>query len=225
MDLSNFQKSGSQFLEKLKAVPAERYPSISNFESALRDYLGEIETITSRIEEELQKYDAASKRIMEIASKNPQLPEDLTLEFFRYWTAMRLDIKDFFIHTKIFLDAIAGLIVVLHFGDKESERISMSSLLHANKKRYHGAFYSGLKKEMVWYSDFNENRNRVVHSRGRMVHTTTPDGKPGFEIIKEHHQVWGSQTMKDDGVFKNTIDNLTKLLDYLNKGPNFTGQK
>lgn len=215
MDFANFSRFALEFGERLRKIPEEQFPPISNYYSTYFDYIGEIQLMAARIEKNVEDYQSYVKKIIALGDAVYEHP-DLLEEFGNNFTAMRLDIKDFFIHTRIFLDALAGMIQFSYHNTGRMPPNSMNKLLARIPESYSDNFFVGLKEEMKWFSELKKRRDDIVHVLGSMVHTNTVDGRHGFEIINKHHQTWGSKTVVAvEDVLKCTVEDITGLIEYL----------
>ena len=84
-------------------------------------------------------------------------------------------------------------------------------------------FFENLRKEMVWYHDFNDKRDSIVHWLGSIRTTTSRKGDLGFDILKfdihtreqrkEQRESWGTNTMNPTmDYIRETIDNLAATI-------------
>jgi len=185
------------------------------------DYGGEIKLVVQRIEAETQRFMALHKRLMEMTRANEEPQNDLLMEIGENFTLLRLDIKSFFIFTKIFLDTLAR-IIRLCFG-RESEQLpwSMTKLLK-NKKlmEMDSDFAEGLKDRMLWYDTLVTRRVEIEHYLGSIFSTTTRNGKLGFDLLGQRirKNEWGTDTVTSiTDYMEDTISNLSKVILYVHQ--------
>jgi len=146
------------------------------------DYGEEIKYIVHRIETEVNEYVESDRKIVEMMRRNGLDEESLKVRV-KYWQLLRLDIKSFFVFTRIFLDTLAR-IVKLHFG-KGGEQLppNMRDLVDNEALiKLDPDFARELKKKMSWMNDFVEHRVEFEHYLGGIPSTVTKDGKFGFSI-------------------------------------------
>ena len=134
----------------------------------------------------------------------------------------RLDVKSFFLFTRIFLDTLARIVKLCYGrkGGKLSDRIvpmlKDEECVKVWKKLDYN-FYKGLKNRMVWIDNFVKTRVEIVHYLGSMRSTQTKDGKFGFDIKGlRTNPSWGTHTVKSvTDYMDNTLHNLSEVLLYI----------
>lgn len=158
-------------------------------------YLGfgsEIKIIIQRIEAEIQKsmeineqlHEYAFARIMNTERGQEELEGKLVMEGDRMFKLLTLDIKSFFIFTRIFLDTLAR-IVRLCFHEKGWQLPpNMKDLVgHEKLEELDSDFAEGLKNRMLWMTSFVERRVEIEHHLGSIPSATMKNGKFWFQII------------------------------------------
>jgi hypothetical protein len=185
------------------------------------DYRGEIKAVIKRTETEAENEEALAKRIFEAVRRNEEVDEQL-LEEVNNLLLLQLDIKSFFIFTKIFLDTLAR-IIRLRYGEKGKQLSYRMSRLVKNPKqeclwkKLDYDFYKGLKDRMCWMDDFEKTRDEIVHYLGGMRSTETKNGDFGFDILGlRNHRPWGTVTVKSISEYMSkTLSNLTEVISYI----------
>lgn len=216
MDWSNFDEC----FGRLKTVLRDKVGDGKNANKleiygSYLDNGAEIKIIVQRIEAETQKSTELTNRMIEIARADKEPDNDIFMEIGENFTLLRLDIKSFFIFTRIFLDTLAR-IIRLCFG-RESEQLpwSMTKLLK-NKKlmELDSDFAEGLKDRMLWMDIFVERRVEIEHYLGSIRSTTTRDGKFGFDLLGQRiRRSWGTDTVTSiTDYMEDTISSLSKVI-------------
>lgn len=193
-------------------------------------FFDEISSVIERIEYDIDTFDSFTKKLMPIilSKDNEEFINDSRKQeiheyqdtIFDAFTKLNLDIKSFYIFTKIFLDCLAEIIAICY--KERIKKRSMSSFLNdigKQKKKVivdNKTFFSRLEQLLDWYDDFNINRHIIVHRYPQLKYTNTKDGKFGYTMLKKLSETWGSETVKpikDDIIEK--ISRLSDILEYL----------
>jgi len=177
---------------------------------SFRNYEPEIKIIVKRIEEETREYINLSKKILEIADTGEDPDDKLVDDFLRHFSLIRLDIKSFFIFTRIFIDTLAK-IARLRFGDKWREQLppTMKDLLkHEKFSTLDPDFAEGFRNKMSWMTTFIETRDEIMHHLGSIQRYTIIEGEFGFRIH--------GSTFRKNGEFLRTKD-MTEILSNLSE--------
>jgi hypothetical protein len=182
------------------------------------DYGGEIRIIVERIENETQRFMILSKTVFEALQKDEEPDERWGIESIQNSTLIRLDIKSFFVFTRVFLDTLAQMIKQC-YGKKGDQLPSHMRKLIENEtfQNLDSVFAEGLKARMQWMDDFVKTRDEIVHHLGSIVSTTTRNGKFGFGILglRTRHE-WGTDTVESvTDYISETLDNLSKVISYI----------
>lgn len=182
------------------------------------DFMGELMVITERIGLDIQSLASARNRLVEYTKLHPNqvLPIELTEPFYEWSTKVRLDLKDIFVHTRIFLDTICLVIKVAYGNKGKGLNNRMTQLLQSDYSlQLDHKFFTGLRDKLAWYDDFVKRRDRVVHSFGmfRFIHE---DDGARFEVIGKIDDTWGPNTKKVTQFVEDVISNLTILVNYVN---------
>jgi len=158
-------------------------------------YLGfgsDVKIIVQRIETEIQKSMEINKKlrvyalahIRSTASEEEESEERLVMESDNMFKLLTLDIKSFFIYTRIFLDTLAR-IVRLCFG-KEGDQLptDMRELVkHRKLEEFDSDFAKGLKDKTSWMTSFRNRRVEIEHYLGDIPSATIESGKFWFQIV------------------------------------------
>lgn len=219
MDFGDFDKS----FDKLRILLRDKLGNgkdtrrLDTYGSYL-DYRGEMEIIVERIENETQRFMILSKTIFEALQKDEEPDEKWSIESIRNLTLIRLDIKSFFIFTRIFLDALAHIIKQCYRKKGDQMPYRMRKLVENDAFRnLDSDFAKGLKDRMQWMDDFVKTRDEIVHHLGSICSTTTRSGKFGFDILglRTRHD-WGTNTVESITDYINeTLNNLSKVMSYI----------
>jgi hypothetical protein len=219
MDFGNFDRC----FDELRIVLRDRLGNDKNTKKLdiYGSYLGygdEIKIIVDRIEAETQKNIILSKRLFEALQKGEEPDEKLGVESIKNWILITLDIKSFFIFTRIFLDTLAW--ITKQYYGKEGDQLPcrMRKLVKSETlRKLDSDFAKGLKDRMRWTDDFVETRVEIEHYLGSIYSTTTKNGKFGFDILglRTRHD-WGTNTVESiTDYIKETLHNLSEVILYI----------
>lgn len=216
MDWNNFD----EYFGKLKTVLRN---IIGNGKNANKleiygsylDYRGDISTIIQRIEAETQEYMILRRRIAEMIQRNEEPDKELFMKIDKIFISLRLDIKSFFIFTRIFLDTLAR-IIRLYFGKKGGQLPWDMAELVKHKKliELDSDFAEGLKDRMFWMDSLRTRRVEIEHYLGSIRSITTRDGKFGFDLLGARiRRDWGTDTvMSITDYMEDTLSNLSSVI-------------
>jgi len=219
MDFGNFDRC----FDELRIVLRDRLGNGKNTKKLdiYGSYLGysdEVKIIVDRIEAETQKSMILSKRLFEALQKGEEPDEKLGIELIKNWILTTLDIKSFFVFTRIFLDTLAR--IIKQYYGKEGEHLPSSMRRLVKKetlRKLDSDFAKGLKDRMRWMDDFVETRVEIEHYLGNVYSTTTKNGKFGFDILglRTRHD-WGTHTVESiTDYIKETLHNLSEVISYI----------
>jgi len=147
-------------------------------------YGHEVKIIVERIEKETQGYIKLIREISEMAQRGEE-PNEKSLDVFvDYHSLIRLDIKSFFIFTRIFIDTLAKVVRLRFGGEGKQLPLTMTQLLNHDKfLTLDPDFAEGFKSKMSWMTAFVETRVEIEHYLGNILrYTTTREGKFGFAL-------------------------------------------
>jgi hypothetical protein len=177
--------------------------------------------IAERIEEDVslykRNYDSLSKSLKNRTKANIEESKKYLINLQK----IDLDISDFYIYTRQFLDALTvGIkLTLIRAGNKEAQRIehSLSCLLNSNKMCIYKntidqQFFSGLEEHLIWASTLRDSRDGLVHFYNYLVFTDTNQGEVGNGTKKQR----GFANIRSIiGEVQTAIDNMTALLEYI----------
>ena len=136
-----------------------------------------------------------------------------------------LDLSDFHIYTRIFLDTLT-VCIKRSFKSAGNEKWdimehSINCLLNKDKLQKYKReidldFFKNLEKKLAWIDNFRNTRNGLLHKYHHFVFTSTRQGELGYDIADRIKTSWGTDTVK--GILsevQNVIDRLTDLIEYL----------
>jgi hypothetical protein len=189
----------------------------------LLDYYFNIKTISTRLEEDIKEYSIFDKQFMEKLLTNQdgiQLLENLPNTLAK----LNLDVTDFYIHTRIFLDALYMSIksFLTYAGNKQAilMKDNFSAFLDKEKmleykNKIDSAFFGNLEQKVSCFREFTSSRNKIVH-RCNSFFIAEIGGKSGKDLYGKVGTVWGSQTIKPIlAEFQVDINNLSSLMRFL----------
>ncbi|MGA2768679.1 MAG: hypothetical protein ABSF24_10255 [Candidatus Bathyarchaeia archaeon] len=184
MDWSDFDENYTQLKNVLRDLigNSENVDEHNIYEGYL-GYRDEVKIIVERIEEETQVHMKMFREVSGMIEKEEE-PNGLLDAFLNYHSLIRLDVKSFFIFTRIFIDTLAR-IVKLRFGEKGKNLPWRMRKLLKNEEflALDPDFAEEFKSKMSWMTDFIETRDEIEHYLGNpRWYTVTGDGKFGFII-------------------------------------------
>jgi hypothetical protein len=190
-------------------------------------YLLKMQIITSRLEEEIPHFDSLSKAFFK-SLKAKKKPDQILIEnFVMESETIRLDLSDFYIYTRMYLDTLT--ISIKHSfksaGNKNWQLMenSVKCLLNKEKlslykKEIDYDFFEGLEKKVAWIPDFKDSRDTLMHHHSNLVLSTTREGKLGYGVVDTKDESWGRDSVKCIfEVLQNTLNDLSDLMEYLSK--------
>lgn len=230
MDWSNFDESFEKLRTILRTIMRSEK---TNYKHEIYvNYLefgSDMKSIVQRIEVEIQKsLDINEKIIMSFTERKEEPETELLIEDHNNIRLLRLDIKSFFIFTKIFLDTLAR-IIKLCYGEKGKQLSYKMSHLLKNERQERAwekldyPFYKGLKDRMLWMDSFVKRRVEIEHYLGSIPSTTISDGKFGFHIR--------SSRVRSDAVesithyMEEVLSDLSKVILYIYKKFHSSGNR
>lgn len=216
MDWSNFDKSHRTLKNVLRDLTEnnKKQHELDIYRDCVT-YGREIKIIVERIEEETQTYTKLSRKILEMTPRGKE-PNEKLLDIFVYChSSIRLDIKSFFIFTRIFIDTLAKIVRLRFDGERKQLPPTMTKLLKDDKLlALDPDFARGLKSKMSWMTAFVETRVEIEHYLGNILrYTSTGDGKFGFTIkgSRSHGNIPLLATEKVESITEYMEDILSKL--------------
>ena len=226
MELERFEKAFS----KLTDLFSEQgfYNNPNRFEidvyGKIIDYELQALIITERLEEDISNDKSHTKYVFGSLEEGKDINDDEMKKDILNHVKLNLDLSDFYIYTRLFLDALTVGIKrsFLYTGNKYKCMIgdSVSCLLNSNMQTYKEqidpVFFGNLEKKLAWIKDFREARIGLVHKYHHFVFTTTRQGELGYDIMDREKVEWGTDTVKSiSAEVQTVINNLCELLEYL----------
>ncbi len=175
-------------------------------------YGDEIKIIIDRIETETQKSVTLSKKLFETLQKDEEPDEEFGTELIRNLMLITLDIKSFFIFTRIFLDTLAW--IIKQYYGKNGDQLSSDMRKLVKNTKFDDDFAKELKSKMQWVEDFVKTRVEIEHYLGSIRSTTTKNGKFGFDILSSNiRHDWGTDTVESiTDYIGETLHNLSEAI-------------
>ena len=190
------------------------------------NFHSEVEIITSRLEKEIADFNSYQKYVIKCVRKNRKPNKIKIKEFGIAFAKIILDLSDFYIYTRMFLDTL-NVCIKLSFRSAGNKKwiVMKNSIkgvlnekkLRTYKKEIDSHFFEGLEKKVSWIRDFKNVRDELLHHFSHFVFTSTREGDLGYGIVKGT-ETWGTDTVTSilEGLQK-VIDNLSDLMEYLSK--------
>lgn len=219
MDFSDFDRS----FDKLETVLSEMTAKGKKAErteiyGSYLDYHEEIKAIVQRIETEIQEFTTSTQKKLKALQEGEEIADEWSTTSMEYLVQIRLDVKSFFIFTRIFLDTLAR-IIRMHYGAKGHQLPwNMPDLIkHKTLEKIDSKFAEGLKHRMSWMDDFVKKRVEIEHYLGDMRSTQTRDGKFGFDILGlRTPQSWGTHTVQPiTDYMHETLHSLSAVISHI----------
>lgn len=193
----------------------------------LIDYHSQVLIITSRLEEDVAGHDSLKEYVIKCAMEKREISEVEMKKYGSTLPKLMLDLSDFYIYTRIFLDALAVCIKrsfkSAGYKDWGIMQHNINSLLNEKKMQTYKSkldshFFAGLEKKLSWITNFRDSRDGLIHKYYHFVFTSTRKGDLGYDIMDRIKTSWGTDTVK--GILselQKTIGNITDLMEYLLK--------
>lgn len=222
MDFGDFDRSFDKLRIVLRdMVHKDKSSEKSEIYGSYIDYRAEIEVIVKRIETETQKDMMLTQKVFKAikeGKKGKEIPDEWAIESLKNLVEIRLDVKSFFVFTRIFLDTLARIIRIYYGKAGYQLPSDMSDLVkHKKLESLDSGFSKGLKDKMSWMDNFRETRVEIEHYLGDMRSTHTRNGKFGFDIRGLRRRgSWGTHTVQSiTDYMKDTLDNLSEVISYI----------
>jgi len=219
MDFSDFDKC----FNELRTVLRNRLGNGKNTEKSdiygsYLHYGDEIKVIVDRIETETQKDMTLTKSLFDVLQKGEKPDDQLGIEYLKNLIIISVDIKSFFIFTRIFLDTLAR--IIKQYYGKEGNQLPwrMQKLVKSKKfKELDSDFAKELEDRMRWMDDFVKTRVEIEHYLGNIYSTHTRNGKFGFDILGlRTRRYWGTDTVESiTDYIKEALHNLSEVISYI----------
>lgn len=227
MNLDAFENSLSNLTSTIREYGFFKNPN--RFEAhvfgKVADFHSELTIITKRIEEDLEEEITSEKHVFNLLKEKKEVSDAEIEKGFNAFMRLMLDLSDFYIYTRIFLDTLT-ICVKLSFinsGNRNAGimKHSVNYLLNEEnrktcKNRIDKQFFIGLETHLGWIGNFRKSRDGLVHRQHHFVFTTTRQGERGYEIMDMTKVEWGSDTVRSiRAELQNYVNNLTELVGYL----------
>ena len=181
--------------------------------------------ITGRLEEDIALSKANTQYIFDCVKEGKEINDDEMKKGILNHVKLDLDLFDFYIYTRQFLDAITiGIkLSFISAGNKNAGimKHTASCLLNKNKFQMYKSnidsqFFTGLEKHLKWIVKLKDSRDDLIHQQNYFVYTNTRQGESGYDIMDREKKEWGTDTVKPIlAEVQTVINNLTELIEYL----------
>lgn len=227
MDFKEFDREYSILLNFFNKEGVHKNPDMheKRIYSRLLGYRLDLGIITSRIEKEIADFEVLQRTVFHELQNRKKLHEELTKEFVWTMHMILLDISDFYIYTRVFLDTIAGSIRHSfksagneNWKNMESNITMLTNRekLEACKEKIASDFFEGIEKKVRWIPDFVRSRNLLMHKYTLPKIATTKNGKIGYNIDFIHGIDWNRYTFAPIiEELQKVINNLSDLMKHL----------
>ena len=225
MELKRFDAS---FSNLTKLFRKGFYKKPNEFEinvfSKIADFQLQALIITSRLEEDIAEHMTHTKYIFDCVKESKKISHSESVKSIINFSKLLLDLSDFHIYTRMFLDALTVGIQrsLINAGKKECAiGDSLSCLLNENqmkvyKEKIDPIFFGNLEQHLTWVRDLRDSRDGLVHYYHYFVVTTTRKGELGYDEMDRKKVEWGTDTVKGISVeIQTIIDNITNLMEFL----------
>lgn len=229
MNFERFEKHFSSLVNLFRSEGFYKEPSTFEVDlyGKFLDYNVWVKIIVSRLESEIKEFSSLNKSFLERFRKGREPSLALTEELITTLSKIQLDLSDFYIHTRIFLDTLNMCIKysLKNAGNKKWNVMtnSIKGLLNERKiqtykKEIDSRFFGGLENKVSWIRDLKDSRDKLLHQYHHFVLTDTRQGELGYDLIGKIGRIWGTETVKP--VLKELqsfIDKMAELMGYLHK--------
>ena len=229
----NFEKFEREFSDLANLFKYEGFYNkrSSNYEEDLYgkflEYRFIIRIITSRLESDISEFIPLDNSLLESLGKSPELDLDKAEQLTTVLSKINLDVSDFYIYTRIFLDTLNMCIrhSFKHTGNKKWGVMtpSITGLLNENKMRTYKReidfqFFEGLENKVSWIHNLKKPRDHLVHGQHHFVLTDTRQGEMGPDLIGKVKRIWGTEKVKPVlRELQGILGNISDLMNYLHK--------
>ena len=226
MELERFEKAFSELTDFLEEKGFYREPNRFELDvyGKITDYWLEAIIITERLEEDIANSKSYTKYVFNSLRDGKDIDNEESQKSILNHMKLRVDLTDFFIHTRLFLDALTVGVKLsfLKAGNKNANNMehSLSCLLNSKlltyKSKIDMQFFTGLERHLNWISTLRDSRDGLVHFYHYLVFTDTKQGELGFDIMDRNKIEWGTNTVKSIiGEVQTVINNISELMEYL----------
>jgi hypothetical protein len=228
MELKRFEKSFSKLTNLFRTKGFYKNPNRFEIDvfGKIADYQLQVLIITGRLEEDISFDRANTKYVFDCLRDGKDINDEEMKKGILNHVKLNLDLFDFFIYTRLFLDALT-IGIKLSFitaGNKNAciMEHTMSCLLNNNKLQTYKNkidlhFFSGLEKHLSWIATLKDSRDGLLHQQNYFVYTNTRQGELGYGIMDREKVEWGTDTVKPIlAEVQTVINEVTDLIKYLN---------
>jgi len=191
------------------------------------DYEFELKIITSRLESEIEEFIPIEKNFFQqIAIGNQPSVADGDVLIYTL-AKISLDVSDFFVYTRVFLDT---LYMCIRYSFKVSGnskwklmKNSAKELLNEEKmqvlkKEIDAGFFEGLEQRTSWIHSLRGTRNGLLHRLNHFTYMETIQAKHGYDLKGKIGGTWGIEKIRPIlGQLQVYVDKLADMMEYLNK--------
>jgi len=229
MDLTRFERAYFDLTDLFTEEGFNRTPNEYEKDVFVKvvDYYFEVKIITSRLEQGIIEMDSATKSFFAHLKEKDKVNESQEEKLVMAIAKIRLDLLDFYIHTRIFLDTLTECtrLSFKRAGNRNWHLMSKSvrCLLNEDKLQNYGSdidakFFESLRGKISWIRSLKDYRDGLLHRFFHFVFTQTLEGDLGYDIMDGVKTSWGTETVKSILQYiQSIIDNLSDLLEYLSK--------
>jgi hypothetical protein len=181
--------------------------------------------ITSRLEGDVSEINALTQYAFDCVKRGKKVETNWIDKLLFSMSKLALDFSDFYIYTRMFLDALT-VVIKLTFrcvGKKSADKIahSVSCLLNEEKLKMYkeeidSSFFDNLKRHLEWIKKLRESRDGLVHKFSHFGFSQTGETDLTYNIVGASKLEWNSDTSM--GILtdiQNAVNNLTDLIEYL----------
>jgi hypothetical protein len=191
------------------------------------DYSFQVKIITSRLESEIRRYISLQKSFFNCFVDGKEPTPTMTEQMVTTFNEVDLDLSDFYIHTRIFLDTLNTCI---KYSFKSAGNLKWKTMknsikgllskktMEKYKREIDSNFFRGLEDKVSWILELKSSRDRLLHEFHHFAYTDTKEGEMGFDLIGKIGRTWGTETVKP--ILKESqgfIDYVSDLMNYLHE--------
>lgn len=227
MNLKKFDNSMAILIAKFRTgfFKEEKNGFQANVYYKIADYPSQIHVIVERLDDEIKHQKILQDYMFDCMKKEQEIGDDAPKKWVINMNRITLDISDFYIYTRIFLDSLTVGIKLSfkHAGNKNADIMKeklryliSKSYMDRYKEKIDFKFFSNLEKTITWIPAFRDCRDGLVHDCHYLVFTPNRQGDLGYDVIEKFGKEWGTDTVK--GILtdiEKMIDNLIELTDFL----------
>lgn len=215
-------KQKAKVLElKMRELDLKSNRQLTDCYSGFHYFTAELEIIVTRIEQDLSQTGASENRLREWFETHGMVapPKEVMEEDVRNYNQLGLDLKDLYLHTRIFLDVLCKMIK-LSYGKRGHllRENSMKDLLNRKEvaRQVDPDFFAGFFERMSWFHDFKKERDDIVHKVARFRFMTDGQGNHHFQLANRFDESWDRiQNNPTRSFVQSTISHLVETVEFL----------